>query len=308
MNLLRQKPRRWLRPTGTVLVVLLSLVPGGAHGQSLQEQVIQKRLEFQQAELEYEAARAAFTVVDRQFSTALNAVREARRSGDEEALAMAHAQAQARSLPLSAQERRVEEARQRFTDSRQALIDVLTLRLQQLVIEMAAAPTDLRRTEIDAIYRDRRTELARLESDEEQSAFRIDVALLPDINFDPRDGPEELETKAQLVEAHAAVVDTVIQDLDRRVGALNERLRNERQRGDLLAAVGRFDDTNLPVGVTAGPPPADAAADSTGVGNRPLTLEEQIEELTAYRAQLIAYREQILVKASTFRLRIRSVV
>jgi hypothetical protein len=221
---------------------------------------------------------------------------------------MAHAQAQARSLPLSAQERRVEEARERFTDSRQALIDVLTLRLQQLVIEMAAAPTDLRRTEIDAIYRDRRTELARLESDEEQSAFRIDVALLPDINFDPRDGPEELETKAQLVEAHAAVVDTVIQDLDRRVGALNERLRNERQRGDLLAAVGRFDDTNLPVGVTTGPPPADAAADSTGVGNRPLTLEEQIEELTAYRAQLIAYREQILVKARTFRLRIRSVV
>ncbi len=289
-------------------MVLASLVPGVAQGQSLQEQVIQRRLEFQQVELEYEAARAAFTVVDRQFSTALNAVREARRSGDDEALELAHAQAQARSLPLSAQERRVEEARQRFTEARQALIDVLTLRLQQLVIEMAAAPTDLRRREIDALYRDRRAELSRLESDEEQSAFRIDVALLPDINFDPRDGPEELETKAQLVEAHAAVVDTVIQDLDRRVEALNERLSNERQRGDLLAAVGRFDDTNLPVGVTTGPPQADAAADSTGMGNRPLTLEEQIEELTAYRAQLLSYREQILIKASTFRLRIRSVV
>ncbi len=289
-------------------MIVAALVPGVAQGQSLEEQVIQRRLELQQAELEYQAARAAFTVVDRQFSTALNAVREARRSGDDEALELAHAQAQARSGPLSAQERRVEEVRQRFAHARRALIDVLTQHLQQLVIEMGAAPTDLRRREIDAIYRDRLAELSRLESDEEQSTFRIDVALLPDIGFDPRDGPEELETKAELVEAYAAVVDTVIQEVDRRVGTLDERLRNERQRGDLLAAVGRFDDTNLPVGVATGPPQADAAADSTGVGNRPLTLEEQIEELTSYRAQLVAYREQILIKARTFRLRIRSVV
>ncbi|MEJ2203095.1 MAG: hypothetical protein P8170_03200 [Gemmatimonadota bacterium] len=298
----------WLRSRRPLLVVLASLAPVGARGQSLEEQVIQRRLEFQQAELEYEAARAALSVVDRQFSAALNTVREAHRTGDDQALESAYAQAQARSGPLAAQERRVDEARQRLAEARQAFVEVLNLSLQQLAVAMSEAPTELRLTEIDAIYRDRRAELSRLEDGGEEHAFRIDVAILPDINFDPRDGPEELETKAQLVEAYAALVDTVISDIDRRVELLNEQARSDRQREDLLRAVGRFDDTNLPVGVTTGPPGSDAAADSTGVGNRPLTLEERIEELMSYRAQLVGYRDQVLIKARTFRSRLRSIV
>ena len=280
--------------------------PLGAGAQSLDEEVIQRRLEFQQAEAEHVAARSAFSVVERQFSTALDAVREARRTGSDEVLEQALAQAQARSGPFSASESRVQEARARLDEARQRLIDAIGLRLQQLVVQMEGTLSPQQRADMNVLYRDHESELARLESESEDT-FRFELALMADVTFDPRDGPDDLETKAQLVDRQAAQADTVVQDIDQQIETLSERLRVQQQRGDLLAAVGRFDDTNLPVGVTGGPPPADLAADSTGVGNRPMTLEERIEALTDWRAQMASYRDQLIIKAEIFRRRIGAV-
>ena len=46
--------------------------------------------------------------------------------------------------------------------------------------------------------------------------------VLPEITFDPRDGPDELEAKAQILDRHAAVADTVIESLDEDIEALRE--------------------------------------------------------------------------------------
>jgi hypothetical protein len=266
--------------------------------------VVQRRLEFRQARADYDAALAAFSVVEQQWSAALEEVNRARRSGDEDALESAFAAAQDRAGPLRGQEQRVEEARGTLDARRQVLVQVITLRLEQLVAQMDAAASRQQRTELDLLFRDAQNELRALEAEAEDT-FRLEPVVLPEVTFDPRDGPDDLRSKAQLLERQAADIDTLLLDTDRRMEALDSRLRIERQRGDLLAGVERFDDTRVPV-VVGAPGGGAVPADSAGVGTRPLTLEERIEELRVYRTQMEAYRDQLLIKAETFRRRIRS--
>ncbi len=286
-------------------VVALGPLTVDVGAQSLENLVIQRRLEFRQARADYDAALAAFGVVERQWSAALEEVNRARRSGDQDALERAFAVAQDRAGPLRGQDQRVEEARGGLDARRQVLVDVITLRLEQLVEQMDAAASRAQRTELDVLFRDLQNELRNLEAEAEVT-FRLEPVVLPEVTFDPRDGPDDLRSKAQLLERQAADIDTLLVDTDRRMEALDGRLRIQRQRGDLLAGVERFDDTRVPV-VISGPPPGGVPADSAGVGTRPLTLEERIEELRIYRTQLAAYRDQLLIKAETFRQRIRSV-
>jgi hypothetical protein len=274
-----------------------------AAGQSTEEVLVQRRLEYQAAKDAYEAARSAFSVVERQFSAALEQVGRARRAGDDAALEDAYALAQDRSAPYSSQEERVNEARQRVAEARRALIDVITVRLGELFDRMDQATSAQERNELDALWRDLRNEQEELE-DEQGGGLTLTPVVLPEITFDPRDGPEELEAKAQLLDRRAAVADTIIADVDDRIDALNERLRIERQRRDFLANADRFDDTRVPVVSSEGAGERPAAADST-VANRPVTLEERLQALQGYREQLVSYRDQLLIRARQFRERVR---
>jgi len=300
-------PRRRGRIRRFLVFALVALgpIPANAGAQSLEDLVVQRRLEFRQARADYDAALAAFSVVEQQWSAALEDVNRARRSGDEDALESAFAVAQDRAGPLRGQDQRVEEARGALDARRQVLVQLITLRLEQLVAQMDAASSRLERTELDILFRDLQNELRALEAEAEDT-FRLEPVVLPEVTFDPRDGPDDLRSKAQLLERQAADIDTLLVDTDRRTQALDGRLRVQRQRGDLLAGVERFDDTRVPV-VVGAPPAGGVPADSVGVGTRPLTLEERIEELRIYRTQLEAYRDQLLIKAETFRQRIRSV-
>ena len=238
--------------------------------------------------------------MERQFSAALEEVSLARRSGDGDRLERAYAQAQDRSLPYRDQETRLVEARANVGVARRALIDVISARLEQLVREMDAAGSAQQRTQLDLLFRDLSNELAGLEA-EEGGTFRIDTAVRPDITFDPRDGPDDLVIKAELLERHAAVADSVIVNTDRQIQSLNDRLRIQRQLRDFVASTDRFEDTRVPV--TTGAPIGERTSptDSTVVGARPLTLEERIENLRVYRNQLESYRDQLLVRAAQFR-------
>lgn len=293
--------RRLFGPLG-VWAVLAALAataaPSGA--QTLADLVVQRRLEFRAARDTYEAARSAFSVVERQFSAALEEVIEAGRSGDRERLERAYALAQDRSVPLGDQERRLEEAGTALGAARQELIEVLSGRLEELVRQMDAATGPPQRNQLDALFRDLSAELQRLEA-EEGGAFRIDPVVLPEITFDPRDDPESLRAKAELLERRAAVADSVISNTERQVQSLTNRLRTQRQARDLVASLDRFDDTRVPV--VTGSPTGDrtSATDSTVAGARPLTLEERIELLQDYIAQLESYRDQLVIRAQQFR-------
>ncbi len=250
--------------------------------------------------------------MERQFSTALNEVTLARRSGDDAALERAYARAQDRAIPYGSQEERVAEQRTGLTTARRALADMLAIRLDQLIDQMNEASSSSERAQLNILWTNLDHELRELEN-ESGNSLRIDPAVMPDITFDPRDVPAERLQKAEILERRAASIDTTIQDVDRQIKVLNDRIRMQRQRADLMANVGRFDDTRLPV--VGAPPTSDrdgvqerpAAADSATARSEPVSLEAQLERLRETREQLVQYRDEHLVRARVFRESIRSV-
>ena len=289
-----------------VLFGALAGSPVAASGQTAEQLVTQRRLELRAARAAFEAARSAFNVVERQFSAALEEVTRARRQGSDDALERAYALAQDRSVPFRDQERRLGEAGEALVEARQALIDVLEIRLEQLVEEMDAAASSQQRSELDLLWRDLATELQQLEN-EAGDTFRLDPVVLPEVTSDPRDTPEDILAKAALLERQAGVADTLIQDKNREIDALTARLRNQRQRRDFVAGTDRFDDTRVPVVTNPPPGTLTPSTDSTVAGGRPITLEERIQLLRDYVEQLASYRDQLLIRAEVFRQRIRSV-
>lgn len=307
MRSARRRARRGRHLTVAVIALAAGLAPQRpAEAQTLEQVVIQRRLEMRAARAAHQAALDAFNVLDRQFNQALDEVRAARRSGDNARLDRASALAQDRSVPRSAQEVRLREAAAALVRARDRFIDALTGRMEELVRAMDAAPSGEQRARLNSLFMDHQRELEGLEA-EAAEAFRLDPVVLPDIVFDPRDVPEEVLAKAELLERRAADADSVIADTDRRIQDLNRRMRIERQGRDFLAGAERFDDTRVPV--VAGRPAGGqrAESDSTVVGARPQTLEERIEALTRYRAELEAYRDELRVRARQFRLRVGSV-
>lgn len=307
MSSRRWRARRWRRLATAAVALAISLGGGAPAGaQTMEQLVVQRRLELGQARAAHQAALAAFNVLDRQFSQALDEVRAARRSGDNARLERAYALAQDRSVPHRAQEVRLSDAAAALVRARQALVDALAGRMEELVRSMDAAASGEQRARLNTLFMDHQRELAALEA-EATDTFRLAPVVLPDIVFDPRDGPDELSFKAELLERRAADADSVIADTDRRIQDLTRRMRIERQGRDFLAGAERFDDTRVPV-VAARPTPGQRpASDSTVAGARPLTLEERIEALTHYRAQMEAYRDELRVRARQFRLRVGSV-
>ena len=273
--------------------------------QSVEDVLVQRRLQYAAARDAWESARSAAAVLEADFSSALEAADRARRANDDDALERALALAQDRSGPVRSQAQRVSEALAAYDAAREALISIITVRMEQLVDGMNQASSGAERTRLDRIFQDLANELQTLEA-EVGDQLRLDPVVLPEVRFDPRDGPEELESKAQRLDRRAAIADSAIADVDRSIEALNDRLRIERQRRDFLAGTERFDDVRLPVvtGANAAEAPV-TPSDSTDAGRRPLTLEERVAQAHVYREQLERYRDQLLIRARTFRQAIR---
>src|SRR5690606_16616509 len=130
------------------------------------------------------------------------------------------------------------------------------------------------------------------------------------------DGALELGAKAELLERRAAAADSLITDLDERIARLQAQLRRERSAEHFLAGVDRFDDTRVPVGPpgSAGAPGVGAASgrgsaapagDSAVVAPQDLPLDQQIEQLQVFRAQVVLARNQFVGRARLFRDRLR---
>jgi len=276
--------------------------------QTTEELLAQRRLEYKAAKDSYEYARSALRVVEQRFSTALNEVSRARLRGDDGALAAARARVQEQAIPYGAQEERVKEQRARVDAARKALIEIVTIRQEQLLDQMDAASSTQARAHLNTLWVDLDHELRELES-EAGDGFRLDPMVMPEITFDARDGTAERLQKAEILERRAAAIDTTILDVDRQIKSLNDRIRMERQRGDLMATLDRFDDTRLPV--VTGQPTGDrdrpTPSDSTSVGSEPLSLDDQLRQLREIRERLVQYRDEHLVRARVFRQSIRSV-
>lgn len=292
---------RILAGVGFGLVLAAGLAPPVASAQSVEARLVQRRLEYRAARSAWESARNAAAVIEAEFAAALEASERARRAGDEDARERALANVQARSGPVRSQSERVEDALAALNAARDALIRIITVRMEQLVSAMAGASSARERTRLDVLFRDLDNELQALE-DEAGDALRFRPVVMPEVTFDPRDGPEDLRAKAELLERRAAMADSTIAEVDGDIRDLTDRLRNQRRLADFMAGTDRFDDTRLPV--VGGSRPGDAPAtpaDSAAAGRRPATLEERIRGLQRAREQLEIYRDQLLVQARLFR-------
>ena len=303
------RARRLAAPVLGAACLLLSWTSGPIGCQSTDEIVAQRELAYRAARDAFEAVRSAYDAYSGEFNNALTAVDRALRSGDADAIEAARAAAFDRSQPLQAQSLRVEDAAGVLDAARESLMQAITVRLQELVTEMAGAARP-ERDRLDAIFRDLRLRLESLQAEAREEPV-LDPVVLPQINFDPRDGDVELRAKAEVLELRAALADTLIRHYDRQIADLRARQRVDRDRGNLLAGLRRFGDTEVPV-VPVRPPGGSqrvpvVPGDSAAARASELTLEQRIESLLRARAQTEAYRDQALLRAERFRRRLRSI-
>lgn len=298
-----------LRDPGLLLLVgaMVGLAGAGSAGAQTTQRLLQdRRDEYNAAKADFLSAQNAYRVVERQFSDALQGLQRARAAGDDAAIDQGLRLAQDRAGPFQAGEQRLDKTKAALDSARRTFIEIIGVRQAELVGQMDAAASSQQRNDLNALYQDLNRELMALET-EAGDALRFEPVVLSDVQADPRDGPMEVLGKAQLLEQLAAQADTAIQDVDRQIKELTARQRRQLQMNDLVAGLERFDDTRLPV-VTNAPPSGRApAADSTGAGPRPLTLQERIQALQDYRKQLEAYRDQALIRAKEFRRKLGSV-
>jgi hypothetical protein len=132
----------------------------------------------------------------------------------------------------------------------------------------------------------------------------------PDINIEPRDGPERLRQKATLLEFTATQYSEQFAYNERQLEGLRRDQALLRRSGDFLADFTRFDDPTLPVGTPTNRNVAlrnqedlPLAADSSRVSGAPLTLEQRIEALEALQEEITERIQNVLTRAQIFRRR-----
>jgi len=299
-----------------VVVVCAGVVaPASARAQ---DAVLAQELEYRAARTDHEAALAALEAAQARAERATVEIDEARTSGDDNRLQRAYAQAQARWTEVTTQDRRAAETSQRLLRARRALQTALEETLEALT-NQARTPSGVReRAELAALIRDRYNRLREIEAElaeSDRETFRF--VAVPEIKVDPRDGPTELRAKAELLARRAAQADSAIAAIDRELGELARRQRQEQAIRNFMAGIERFDEGVLPLGspgrdatqradrgTTQGPdaPARAEAGDSVSV-QPAVSSAERISQLRALRSRVEQYREDVLTRAEDFRRR-----
>jgi hypothetical protein len=269
--------------------------------------VNQARLDYQAAEAELEAALVAREASLERYESALQAVQGARETGGNAEEDAAQARFLTISQELTQQDVRVEELEDRVEDAADAYLAALDRRRDELESELALTATaaeanQIRDLLVDIQYQARslQTRLTRLDGSQ--------TTLFSSLSSDPRDGPLELRTKAEILERKAEEVDSLLADISRRVQRLEAELRLERMEGDFSAGIDRFDDRRLPVGPgrqTAEDEPVVPADSAAALESLPPA--QQIESLRRSQERLVILRQEMLDRAAAFRERLERI-
>ncbi len=272
----------------------------------------ERELEYRSALNSFQAAVDARSAAEVRFSRASLEVDEARSSGDQGRLGRALASAQAQAVELQRLDRRVREANQQLEEARTAFLAALDGRLESLYAEFQGSVLPDERRAVAAMIQDLRNQVSEV-SGEGDLAQRIELVAMPEVNFDPRDGPLELRLKAEIAERWAERFDSILVIIDSEVEELREQQRREESFEQFMAGIDRFDDARVPV---VAPPATDAgrnrartseasAADSTTTTPQQATLtaEDRIERLLIYGTQIEAMRDEMRIRARVFRQR-----
>lgn len=298
---------RWLAMAAAACA-LVSTVPAVA--QQPQDQVVNGQLAYDAAKSQYQAALDAWRVVEKQWTDAVEEHDQARRSGDANRQSAALIRALDRSRELDRLERRVAEQRGTLDGARTSLLAALDERMERLAAQLAAARTTADRARLGALLRDLQNQQGQVEAEREGPEVRVQVVYYPSIQFDPRDTPETMVAKAQLLRSKAVQQDSTLAQIDREIRRLEGQVRRSRDVQALVSGVDRFGDVQAPVGAPSRRNPSSdvrARPDSAGVPRPEVTPQQRLQQLQLLRLQLLDAKRQFLERAGTFEARARRI-
>ena len=296
---------------GLLLMAVAAAPSVGVAQESSQDVVSERELEYRSARGAYQAALDARAAAERRFERALQEIRAAQEEGDEGRLRRAYAQAQDQALQLQSLEQRVRETSERVDRVRGALVAALDARVEALVAELGETRNRIRRQELGALVRNLTFRIREVEEEGDLTG-ETHLAALPEVAWDPRDGVQELNWKADLLERRARQYAERIDEIDSQMEDLRRRQRRNRSLNDLLTGIQRFDDDQVPV-----VSPSDDAetrsgsveqnqeeeTDTASAGSQEMTLEDRIESLELLRTRIEDFRDEVLFRARQFRNR-----
>jgi hypothetical protein len=247
------------------------------------------------------AAEAQRLILDEEFAR----VELARSRGDEDALDEAYRRFRTQSRELQRLEDRTRQTESQWIEARQALLNGLDRERRALEAQL---PTTANPRTTGLIY-DRLQGVTSQYQELEQTPIEPSPPALlfsqSSLSFDPRDGRDDFQAKAELLEWRAETADSVIADLDRQIERLESRLRFEQNSRDFLGGLERFGDAELPAiaprpeSVREEGVPADEDDSEEGV-----PLEQRISELKTIQDRLRQQRDLDLSLANEFRKRL----
>ncbi|MFC1662081.1 hypothetical protein ACFL3S_11640 [Gemmatimonadota bacterium] len=287
-------------PPALFLGFLSVLLSSGA-GAQITEALEQRQADFNAARSAYEAARDAQEAMDLRFQRALQAADSAYLSGTQRLIDRAYSAAQQAARELEGLDRRVRETAEGLEEARDQLLEVLGIRIDELLLEAEETTDPDEAFRLASILRDLDNRYAELQALEPE----IEVAVMPEMTADPRDSPQDLLRKARAMDYWGDRFENQLADLDARLEGLQLEQRRDRRLADFLAGIDRFDDTQVPVTVgrtgaetQRDPENLPPGADSV-VAERP--IEEKILDLEALRDRVAEMLRQVRGRADMFR-------
>jgi hypothetical protein len=245
-----------------------------------------------ESELEYRAARQSYQVALDYYQAEHNAymrmidqVRLARTSGDESALDQALGRSLSRSLEVQRLDVRVREQREALETARSGLLAALDAELARVQGQLEGNPPAAIARDLLATARGLRAQYYELE-EEANDVLTPRNVVLPQLNYDPRDTPEELRNKVDFAQRRADQARSELLELDRQIERVERLLRVERSRGDFLGQLSRFGDDEVPVGQPGETRDRGAVADTAGLSLEHFPLDQQLVTLRTHREQM----------------------
>jgi hypothetical protein len=290
---------------GVISLALCFLgVPGSAVAQ---EELTLPELEglYRGALAEYEGAFQVLEVLSSQSDRASLDFSAALAAGDEGAANRAYAETlRIAGLRRQAQ-RRVEEKVEELRVARERLLDATARSLEAFLAHADTASDPENQRVLTTFVTDTRNRLSELRALEDPP---VTLEPLPNINAEPRDGPQDLRAKATILEVTARQYEDQRTYYQRQLQGLRRDQNLLRRTDDFLADFNRFDDPTVPVappGARTVPPPGQvqppSGADSLGISGGPYTLEQRIQALELLLEEIPQLIQTVRVRAETLR-------
>lgn len=286
------------------LALVLALSPGLAGAQdvpTIQELEYQYRAQLQLHQSAFDAWRA----LELGLARALAEFTAASEAGATNQRDQAFTDSQRLGSQVGLQAVRVGEYAEEVRRARSALLAAHTAVVDSLIQLVESTQDPAEREELTAILADRNNRVMELRGEEDPETT---LEPMQEFTIGPRDTPEIILAKAEALEERANRREVQLAEARRRLEELRQDQRRARTVRDFMAGLERYDDTRLPV-VSPGsrtttqtdPEQVPPGADTLGVEERPMTLEERIESLEIFESGLEQRIQQIRDKAERFR-------